>query len=625
MKTMRSTSLLAVLAGAALVSPLHAQQLDTPPPPIDSPNGATEASQLDQERVSMEASHDGLFLKDAQLNEVLQLLALKAERQYFHNSSLSGPNYTVTGHLNAGDPLKQMESLAFQFGLELFYKDDTVYALSPQDVQQLPQEEWTYQLKYLRPSDWETLQKIIQPILSPSTGSVNFEPKTNTLLIIDTSRRIERVESFLNRLDKPKGQIIVETKILRVTSAAGSRIGVDWSSTLGQNGLTFDAAQSLNSLFNLPDTRSLVESTVINNNRTVSNLTPLVDGRTGLASGSTDINNNTTFNSENSRTSTPGNGLVLSPIQLQAVLRALNDGNLANQKSNPTLITEDNEQALITIIDRVPIITATVSNTSAGSNITEEVRYSIDESDPTLSDGVDGGGGDTREIGVTLTITPTLLPDNTIRMDLRPRTAQIVEFVTGATGNQYPRVSESMVQAIARVPNGHSLIIGGFYGYSDKKSENKVPILGDIPFVGFFFKSKETTKEQTSLVFIITPTSYDPSSALENLRANNSIYDNVAMDSDHNEIFAPENPGVAHRADMPNTLHNLALDTKEHQRENAEIELIRESPDTEEFTREMEEYESTYRAVKAAKAAETGEVVTPTKSESKKFSGSMFE
>jgi len=624
MKTMRYTSLLAILAGAALVSTLDAQQLETLPPLIDNA-AAAEATQLDRERVNMEATHDGLFLKDAQLNEVLQLLALKAQRQYFHNSSLTGPNYLVTGHLNAGDPLKQMESLAFRYNLELYYKDDTVYALSPQDVQQLPQQEWTYQLKYLRPSDWETLREIIQPILSPTTGTVNFETKTNTLLVIDTTRRIERVEAFLKRLDKPKGQIIVETKILRVNSAAGSRIGVDWSSTLGETGLTFDAVQSLNSLFNLPDTRSLVESTVTANSRTRTSSTPLVNGNTGRASGSTDINNNTTFNSNDSRTSTPGNGLVLDNLQLQAVLRALNDGNLANQKSNPTLITEDNEQALITIIDRVPIITSTVTNTSAGSNTTEEVRYTIDEDDPTLSD-VDGGGN-TREIGVTLTITPTLLPDNTIRMDLRPRTAQIVEFISGGgeSRNQYPRVSESMVQAIARVPNGHSLIIGGFYGYADEKSENKVPILGDIPFIGFFFKSKETTKEQTSLVFIITPTSYDPASALENLRTNNAIYDNVAMGSDHNEIFAPENPGVAHRADMPNTLRNLALDTKEHERDNAEIELIRESPDSDEFTREMEQYETTYRAVKAAEAENGGKEATPTKSKSKKFSGSMFE
>lgn len=254
--------------------------------------------------------------------------------------------------------------------------------------------------------------------------------------------------------------------------------------------------------------------------------------------------------------------------------------------------------------------------------MTEEVRYTIDDSDPTLSD----GDGFTREIGVTLTITPTLLPDNTIRMDLRPRTAQIVEFITGAnTGNEYPRVSESMVEAIARVPNGHSLIIGGFYGYADNKKENKVPLLGDIPFIGFFFKSKETTKEQTSLVFIITPTSYDPASALENLRANNSIYDNVALDGDHNEIFSPENPGVAHRTNLPNTMRNMAPDCDEHARENAELELVRESPNSDEFTREMEEYESTYRAVKAAKAEETGQLVVPAKSGAKKFSGSMFE
>jgi type II secretory pathway component GspD/PulD (secretin) len=145
-----------------------------------------------------------------------------------------------------------MEELALMYGLELYRKGNTIYALNAAQVGQLPQEEFTYQLRYLRPSDIEQIKGIIQPMLTTGTGMVNFEPKTNTILVIDTAKRIAAVKSLLERIDQPKGQLVIETKILRVTSKAGSKIGVDWTSTLG-DGLSFNATQSLNALFNLPD------------------------------------------------------------------------------------------------------------------------------------------------------------------------------------------------------------------------------------------------------------------------------------------------------------------------------------------------------------------------------------
>jgi len=277
----------------------------------------------------------------------------------------------------------------------------------------------------------------------------------------------------------------------------------------------------------------------------------------------------------------------------------------------------------------VPIITSTISETSAGQNITDQVRYTIDESDPTLSD-IENPGG-TREVGVTLTVTPTMLPDNTIRMSLRPRTAQITGFVDSRSGNRYPRVTESMVQSIARVPNGHSLIVGGFYGYSDSDKENKVPILGDIPVVNFFFKSRETIKESTSLVFIITPTSYDPSSALENLRANDALYNNVALDADHNEVFAPRVEGVAHRSNMGNTVRNI-MRPRDDEGDDRRNPMIRNETTDEKVQQNMERYQTTYEAVKAAQAEDAAAQAVPVTTapakaapRSKKFEGGMFD
>jgi Flp pilus assembly secretin CpaC len=117
-----------------------------------------------------------------------------------------------------------------------------------------------------------------------------------------------------------------------------------------------------------------------------------------------------------------------------------------------------------------------------------------------------------REIGVTLSVTPTLLPDGTVRMKLRPRVAKIVEFIPGQTGNIYPRVSESTAEAISRIPAGQSLILGGFYDYSETKNKNNVPLLGKVPGLGWLFKSKDNSLEKISLIFVITPSVYDASS-----------------------------------------------------------------------------------------------------------------
>ncbi|HEX5790818.1 MAG TPA: secretin N-terminal domain-containing protein, partial [Luteolibacter sp.] len=439
-----------------------------------------------------------------------------AGKQYFHNAQIAGPAYTVTGHLNNGDPLQQMEELAFMYGLSLHVKGNTIYALTQAQLSQLPSSEFHYQLRYLRPSDVESIKDLIRPVLSPGTGIVNFEPKTNTIIIIDSANRIEAAQRLLHGIDKAKGQIIVETKILRVNSSAAERTGIDWSGALGPDGTSMGLARNLNAIF-------------------------------GIATDPTDFAGGI-FEQAN---------LVLSPFQVDGLLRALAQGQLASQISNPTLITEDNERSTISIIDRVPIITTQTTAASAGAQptVTEEVRYKIDQSDKTI----DTDPESHREIGISLVVTPTLLPDGTVRMKMRPRSAQITGEVIGATNNRYPEVTESMIETLARVPNGHSLVVGGFYGETNTDGSNKVPLLGDIPVLNFFFKSKETVKEKTSLVFIVTPTSYDPTSGSATERIGSRIRNSTSFEKDYNWV-EPDNPGPAHEANMKRSIRGLQPD-----------------------------------------------------------------
>ena len=219
------------------------------------------------------------------------------------------------------------------------------------------------------------------------------------------------------------------------------------------------------------------------------------------------------------------------------------------------MITEDNEAATISIIDRIPIITSTTTATTGQPTVTEEVRYKIDISDKAITEDAENH----REIGISISVTPTLLPDGTIRMKMRPRSAQITGYVKGVgstpgvDGNSYPRVTESMVETLARIPDGDSLIVGGFYGEIKNNDKNKVPLFGDIPILNFFFKSKETSKEQTSLVFIVTPTSYNPDIAGESDRVTKKIKSKTELSHDHNSVD-PNNPGPAHEPNLKRTL-----------------------------------------------------------------------
>ena len=81
---------------------------------------------------------------------------------------------------------------------------------------------------------------------------MNYESKTNVLIIYDSEQRLEAISEILAVMDQPKRQIAIETKILRIKSSSTNKIGVDWTSVLG-DGLTLEASHTLNTLFNLPD------------------------------------------------------------------------------------------------------------------------------------------------------------------------------------------------------------------------------------------------------------------------------------------------------------------------------------------------------------------------------------
>src|SRR6266481_2915795 len=445
------------------------------------------------------------------LNDLYQYLATQAGLQYFHSAALD--SIKVTGQLfKGGDPLENMHELALQFNLVLYQRGRTIYAKTQEQIADLPQQEFRYELKYLRPSSPDDVHGMVDQFLTPNHGSVTFEPKVNTIVVMDNESAIRRIRTFLSSIDRPKHQISIQFRVLSINNTANKGTGIDWSQTLGPNGLSLNATAqaNLNSLF-------------------------------GFDPGAS-------FKSETNRFGGTGTNtaVTVGPVTVTAILRALYGNSRVTIENAPLVVTEDNEPANVSVVTRTPIVTSTVTTSNGVTNITNEVRYQIDLKDKT------DPPQDRREIGTQLAVTPTILSDGTIRLLIEGTVAtqvgtQTVTIGNGVSPNVYPIINESHLANLARLPAGYSLILGGFINESKTEQRNKVPVLGDIPLVGYAFRSKNYIKERTNLVFIITPTAYDAKSPQQAVGINEKNRQDYSMTPNSN-YADPETLG--HNADI---------------------------------------------------------------------------
>jgi type II secretory pathway component GspD/PulD (secretin) len=249
------------------------------------------------------------------------------------------------------------------------------------------------------------------------------------------------------------------------------------------------------------------------------------------------------------------------------------------------------------VVTRTPIVTSTVSTSNGVTNTTNEVRYQIDKADKTEP------AQDRREIGTQLAVTPTILPDNTIRLLINGTVATQVSTVSVAvsstTSNIYPVINESHIANLARLPAGYSLILGGFINESTTETRNKVPVLGNIPLVGYAFRSKNYIKQRTNLVFIITPIAYEASSPQQAVGISEKNRQDYSTRPNDN-YADPETLG--HNADIyPPDLRNALADPSQRETDTHSIsdrnpENQRAIPVTTKEQKNQRKLEQRYRA-----------------------------
>jgi type II secretory pathway component GspD/PulD (secretin) len=372
------------------------------------------------------------------------------------------------------------------------------------------------QLKYASTSN---MVDAVQAALIDKRSKVLADTRTSQIIVVATEKELETMDALINELDKPTRQVLIETKLIQISSTPKTAKGVDWSGTLGAQNLSFgngliDSSKSATTA-SIPGTTTTAPTS---NGGYTGSSTSSSSQQTALSiiQGAGGMNWNTISGF------TPAIGF-LNADGVHAVLSFLNSSYDAQVVSTPRIVTLDNEMATIEVTRTYPVINmAGGTQNSAGSS---SVTYS--------------------NVGTILQVTPHISANDYIRLKVAPEVSSffgnITVTVQGGQGNSsttypIPEFDYRRINTQVLIPNGNTLVMGGLVQDNPTASYSKVPVLGDIPGLGWAFRSETKTMTKDNLIIFMTPTIIKDS----DFQPNSTDY----LKSRPNTMRSPMNPNT---------------------------------------------------------------------------------
>jgi len=336
------------------------------------------------------------------------------------------------------------------------------------------------QLKYASVSN---LLESAQSVLTDKRSHVLTDPRTSQLVIVATDPEQQAVETLIDQLDKPTRQVLIETRLVEISSNPTSTKGVDWTSTLQSQHINFGngtVSGTWNTTF--PGKGTTVSDgaggtvTIPSGNTQSGSLANSINPLGAAGGGGLAWNTKSGF--------TPATGF-LNADGLSAVLSFINQSSDAQVMSTPRIVTLDNETAGIAVTRTYPVF-----------NVQAAVQ------------GVSGGGSSVNysNVGTILHVTPRISANDYIWLHVVPEVSSFFGYGTGPNGLLAPEFDSRKIETQVLIPNANTLVLGGLVKDNPSASYTKVPVLGDIPGLGFFFRSENKSLDKDNLLIFITPT-----------------------------------------------------------------------------------------------------------------------
>jgi general secretion pathway protein D len=340
---------------------------------------------------------------------------------------------------------------------------------------------------YLENADAETLAKTLNEIISgvrkkttPGQASGPNEPAnitadkaTNALIINALPEDYDALKAIVKQLDIRRKQVFVEALILELSMDATQKLGASLAGILpiGDESVGFGVMNQV-----APGIGTLLPAA---SGGVPSVLTQSVDGI--LAGG--------LFNLVNI---TAPDGTIMRVPALSALINLSRTDTDVNIVSAPRLLTSDNEEAQIIVGSNVPIITSRLTNAvGASSSSSSGLATSVQV--------------ERKDVALTLRFTPQVTEGNLVRLKVFQEITDIAKNSVGTVDQVGPTFTKRLLQNTVVAEDGKTVVLGGLIGNSVQEVITKVPLLGDIPFLGWLFKRKETVEKKTNLLIFITP------------------------------------------------------------------------------------------------------------------------
>ena len=352
---------------------------------------------------------------------------------------------------------------------------------------------------YLENADAETLAKTLNEIvtglraktaggrqpakaaaLSKEAVSITADKPTNSLIINASPEDYDIIKGIIKRLDIRRKQVFVEALILELSMDATKQLGASLQGAIpaGENGVAFGTS-NLNSGTNLG---SLIPSTTTDSSgNTVSSSGLLSQAISGILVGGL-------FHP----ITTMINGQQVTIPALSALINLSKTDSNVNILSAPSLLTSDNQEAEILVGQNVPIITGRLTNAvGSASSTSTGLAQSVSV--------------ERKDVALDLKITPQITEGNLIRLKVDQEITDIAQTSVGNVDQVGPTFTKRLLKNTVLAENGRTIVLGGLISTNKQVKVTKVPLLGDIPFLGWLFKTKSTTQKKTNLLIFITP------------------------------------------------------------------------------------------------------------------------
>ncbi|MDD5292546.1 MAG: secretin N-terminal domain-containing protein [Candidatus Omnitrophica bacterium] len=441
-----------------------------------------------------------LDIKGMEMVDVLKLLANEGGLNIVVGKNVSG---RVSVFLKDVDIQDAFEIIIATNGLAYEKRAGIIKVMNAQDYELIYGDKFgdrkvlsTRKIMY---ADARDLSNSLNNIKS-SLGRVAIDGNSNSLILLDVPEKIEAMAEIIDKMDKPSG---LETRVFELNYAQPKIIREQLSGVLTKDlgSVRIDERTNKIVVVDYPDKIAQMEKIVKAFDERTKQV--LIEAKIMQVTLSDEYQmgidwkviaskqlNLTTFNI-NRTLDTAGSQVVAGTIvpasteDFRVVVNMLKTFGDARTLSTPRITATNGQEAKILVGSKEVYVTSTVVASEATTTTSEAVQFV--------------------DVGVKLYVTPIINKDNFITMKIRPEVSSVSKEFTKNDGTKIPVVGTSEAETSVIVKDGVTIVMGGLM--KDEKTKNiyKIPLLGEIPFLGAFFRRTEDENTKTELVIFLTP------------------------------------------------------------------------------------------------------------------------